>query len=242
MNAPSKIVIRRVLPVLIILLVFFLFYYTEIYKHFSYEQLQKSSLKLQQVVADHPILSPLIFITTYAISICLLLPLSLYFMLMAGFLFPQPWAALYALTGTVISCTTVYWIARTAWGDLIRRKANGFFYRMKLGFQEDATSYLLALRFLPILPFWATNIGPAIFNIPFGTYFWTTVVGLIPSRFIYTQAGRGLGVIFESGEPLSLGLILNSQMKVALICLAVFAVLLVVGRQIQKRWRGRATK
>jgi uncharacterized membrane protein YdjX (TVP38/TMEM64 family) len=241
-NLAAKIAIRRVLPALLILIAILLFYFFEVYRYFSYEQLKTSSLKMQQLVAAHPVLSPVVYIAVYALALCLLLPVSLYFLLLAGFLFPQPWCTIYSLIATIIGCTVVFLVARSAWGDLLRAKARGLFARMKQGFQEDATSYLLALRFASILPFWATNIGPALFEISFATYFWTTALGLIPSRFLYTQAGRGLEAILDSGAPLSLRVILNPQMEIALICLALFGLMPILFRQIQKRRRRRTAK
>jgi len=70
---------------------------------------------------------------------------------------------------------------------------------MDHGFQNNAASYLLFLRFVPLFPFWLVNLAPAFFKVQLSTYIWTTFVGIIPGSFVYTQAGSGLGVIFDEG-------------------------------------------
>lgn len=241
MNQTTKIALKRITPVALILAVLLTIYFTGLYRYFSYEQMERDSEKLQAIVESHPFLSPLLYIAAYFLVVTLLIPLSPYFSILGGFLFPQPWCSLYSLIATTAGCILTFLIARTTWGSTIRERSNTLFERMRRGFREDATSYLLAIRLSSILPFWVQNIGPALFKIPFRTYLWTTIIGLIPSRFVYTQAGRGLEELFASGEPISLSTILNPQMQIALIALALFATIPILYRQIRKRQRRRST-
>lgn len=235
MNLTAKIAIRRAAPVVVILAVIATLYFTGVYRDLSYEELKQNHRALQQRVDDHPILSPLIYIVIYTAAMSLLIPGSSYFSILGGFLFPQPWCLLYAQIATMTGCTVVFLVARTSWGDLLHNRQHALFDRIQRGFQEDATSYLLAMRLWPLLPFWVSNTAPAIFHIPLWTYLWTTFVGLIPGRVIYTQAGRGLRAIFTSDEPLTLHTILNREMRIAIAALALFACLLILYRQIRKR-------
>lgn len=239
MRRTTKVALKRIVPVAVVLGVLLTIYFTGIYRYFSYDQMERDSQRLQEIVYGHPILAPAIYISSYFLVVALLIPLSPYFSILGGFLWPQPWCSIFSLTATTCGCIVTFLIARTTWGDALKARSGTLFARMKRGFREDATSYLLAIRISSILPFWVQNIGPALFKIPLRTYVWTTIVGLIPSRFVYTQAGRGLGELFASGEPLSLRTILNPQMQIALIALAVFATIPILYRQIRKRQRAR---
>ena len=64
---------------------------------------------------------------------------------------------------------------------------------IKKGFQKNAFLYLLTLRFIPIVPFFAVNIAAAFFQIPFRTFFFGTFLGIIPAYFIYGSVGVELG-------------------------------------------------
>jgi len=96
---------------------------------------------------------------------------------------------------------------------------------MEGGFQKNAASYLLFLRFIPLFPFWLVNIAPAFFNVKTRTYIWTTFVGIIPGSYVYAQAGSGLGTIFEEGKSFSFNSVFNTQMNFALVLLALFSLI-----------------
>jgi uncharacterized membrane protein YdjX (TVP38/TMEM64 family) len=113
-------------------------------------------------------------------------------------------------------------VARTALKDLLERKST-YFLKMKKGFENNAWNYLLFLRLVPAFPFWLANLAPAFFGIPLFTFLWTTLVGLIPVSFLFAQTGAGMGSLLESGQEITLKNLLNPNIKVALISLAIFA-------------------
>ena len=92
---------------------------------------------------------------------------------------------------------------------------------MQEGFKKNKSRYLLVLRLLPIFPFWVVNLIPAFLNVNLRTYVWTTFIGIIPGAYIYTQAGSGLGVIFDRGDSFSMSAVLNPQLLIALTLLSL---------------------
>jgi uncharacterized membrane protein YdjX (TVP38/TMEM64 family) len=91
-------------------------------------------------------------------------------------------------------------VARTALGDLLRDRAGPAVARMRDGFHEDALSYLLALRLIPIFPFWLVNLVPALLGVSLRVFVIGTTLGIIPGSLVYASVGNGLGAIFEAGE------------------------------------------
>ncbi len=71
--------------------------------------------------------------------------------------------------------------------------------------QENALSYLLVLRLIPLFPFWLVNLVPALLGVPFRTYVIGTFLGIIPGAVVFTLAGAGLGSVFDTTEGFSLG-------------------------------------
>ena len=106
---------------------------------------------------------------------------------------------------------------------------------MEDGFRDNALSYLLVLRLVPLFPFWLVNLVPALLGVRLRIYVLGTFVGIIPGTFVYCLAGQGLGSVFESGETLTLSGILTPTMIAALAGLAGLALLPVA----YKRLRGR---
>ncbi|MBA3815833.1 MAG: VTT domain-containing protein, partial [Parachlamydiaceae bacterium] len=101
--------------------------------------------------------------------------------------------------------------------------------------QENAASYLLFLRFVPLFPFWLVNIAPAFFGVSLLTFVWTTLVGIFPGTLVFTLAGAGLEKILENNEPFSLSTIFNTQIKMALILLGITALVPIALKRFRKK-------
>lgn len=226
--------IKRWLPILIIVVLMVAAYATGITKYFSFETLQTYRREWVGLVSEHWLLAPLAYIGLYILVAALSLPVGLFLSLAGGFFFPQPWSTLYIVIGATIGATIVFLAAKTAFGDLLRKKAGPLLQKMETGFQKDAVSYLLFLRLVPLFPFWLVNLAPALFGIRLRTFIWTTFVGIIPGSFVFAQAGTGLGAILDAGGGFSFHSVLNLQVKIALVALGIFALLPILIKRLRK--------
>ena len=62
--------------------------------------------------------------------------------------------------------------------------------KLRDGFKENALSYLLFLRLVPVFPFWLVNLAPALLGVPLRTYVIGTAIGIIPGTIAFSVAGR----------------------------------------------------
>ncbi len=228
--------LRRSIPLLVIVALMLVAYFTGLDRFLSYDYFKLVHDDLKRWVAMHAASSVLLFILAYIVSTALSLPGGFILSLVGGFLFPIPLSTLYVIIGATIGATLLFYAARTALGDALHKKAGPFLKKMEKGFQEDAASYLLFLRFVPLFPFWLVNLAPAFFKVRASTYIWTTCVGIAPGAFVFTLAGSGLSAIFESKEGLSLNAIFNLKIKIALIALAVISLVPI----FIKKWKKNA--
>jgi uncharacterized membrane protein YdjX (TVP38/TMEM64 family) len=60
------------------------------------------------------------------------------------------------------------------------------------GIERDGAQYLLMLRLSPVVPFFAVNATMGLTRMRVGTFFWVSVVGILPSCFVYVLAGTQL--------------------------------------------------
>ncbi len=158
-----------------------------------------------------------------------------------GFLFGTVPAAAYAVVGATLGATILFLAARTAFADILRRKAKGpLFRRMQAGFQDDAFSYLLTLRLIPLFPFWLVNLVPALLGMRLRAYVLGTFLGIIPGSLVFAHVGAGLGAVFDRGESPDLGIIFEPRILSAIVALAVLALLPVVYKRYKAR-KGRHT-
>ena len=115
---------------------------------------------------------------------------------------------------------------RTVWQDARRR-----FLRNRLA--TDGFSYLLALRLVPLFPFWLVNLVPALFGMSLGAYVICTFVGILPGAIVYTSVGGGLGEFLDRGEKPDLHLAFQPHILLPLLGLGLLALVPVA----YKRWK-----
>lgn len=229
--------VKRYVPLGLLLCLMLGAYLSGAYHYFSFEMLKMKHHLFKEYVNQHPLTAPLLFIGIYIFSTALSIPGGLFLSLLGGFLFPQPWSTLLVVFGATIGALLLFLAAKTALGDLLKKKAGPFLLKMEKGFNENATNYMLFLRFVPLFPFWLVNLAPAFLGVPLWTYTWTTFLGIIPGAFVFTQAGRGLATILEQAM-FSVSAIFNFQLKIALVCLGVFALSpILIKKWIAKRKR-----
>jgi uncharacterized membrane protein YdjX (TVP38/TMEM64 family) len=227
--------IKKYIPFLIILTAMAIIYFSGLTQYLSFDTLRIYHTNLKIFVEEHPVSFPLLFCLTYIISTALSIPGAILLTLLGGYLFPQPFSTIYVVLSATIGATLIFLAARTALKDVLKKKAGPFLKKMEVGFKENAASYLLFLRFVPLFPFWLVNIAPAFFDVSVITFIWTTLVGIFPGTLVFTLAGGGLEKILENNEPFSLNTIFNFQIKMALILLGITALAPIVWKKFIKR-------
>jgi len=180
--------------------------------------------------ADRHFVAALVFaFAIYAGTVALSLPGGLVLSLAMGFIFGR-WVgtALVVLAATV-GATLVFLAARYLFADAARSRLGTLGQRINAGFTENAFSYLLFLRLVPLFPFFLVNLAPAFTSIPLRTYVLATLIGIVPGTFVYVNLGRALGRID------SLQGLVSQDTLVAFGLLGLFALLPVAW----KHWKGR---
>jgi len=213
-------------------------YFSGLGSYFTFDNLKAQRMNWAAKVDAHPILAPSLFILVYLLSVALSLPGATILSLLGGFLFGIPLSTIYVVIGATFGALVIFLAAKTALQDILRKKASTYLGKLEAGFNQNAASYLLFLRFIPLFPFWLINIAPAFFNVKWRTFVWTTFVGIIPGAYVYTQAGSGIGQILDNGETFSLSNVFNIQMRIALIALAIFSLVPILIKKFMQKRKG----
>lgn len=230
----SGATVRRLLPLIVIVALIGLAFALDLDEYLSFEALRQNREMLLGFVADRPLVAPLLFVVIYAAAVALSLPGALILTLAGGFMFGTAQATVLVVLGATIGACAIFLIARSALGDVLRAKAGPWLARMEAGFRENALSYLLVLRLVPIFPFWLVNLVPAFLGVPLRTFALATLVGIIPGSLVYSSVGAGLGAVFDQGGTPDLGIILKPEILLPIIGLALLALLPVA----HKWWKG----
>ncbi len=227
--------LRRFLPLAILLLAIVAAFALGLDDYLSLDQLERHRTQLLDWVERHPRSAPLAFILIYAAVVALSIPGGAILTMAGGFLFGVVAGASYVVIAATIGATIVFLIARTALGDSLRRRAAPGVCRMEAGFRENALNYLLFLRLIPVFPFWLVNLVPAFLGVPLTTFLVATLLGIIPGSLVYASVGNGLGAVFDAGGRPDLGIIFEPEIILPILGLAVLALLPVLYKKIRAR-------
>lgn len=210
----------KYLPLILILILIPTIYFTGIYHEFTFESIKEKHLMLQDYVQNHPVLSPVIFIAVYIVSILLILPDATLLTLLAGYLFPFSLALSYTLFSETIGAYLFFLIV----GNAIPPAKKSFLKKMSEKFRSHASSYLLSLRFPHIIPYVLINSIAAYFKVRHWTFIWTTFVGVIPLNYLLIGEGHGLAKVFAEERHFTWVDIFNTHVQIALIVCALLAL------------------
>ena len=138
------------------------------------------------------------------------------------------------MLGGTAGAVLLFLAARTALGRPIGRRAEPLLSRIRPGLERDGFSYLLALRLIPVVPFWLLNLAPALVGMRLAPYALATLIGIIPGTLVFASIGAGIGGVLEAGRQPDLSVILSPRVIVPLLGLALLSLLPVAWR----RWKG----
>jgi uncharacterized membrane protein YdjX (TVP38/TMEM64 family) len=234
-NDNKRAWLQRWLPLACLVAGFAAFFAFGLHRYLTFETLRAHRADLIEWVAARPVLAPVAYMAVYAVVVAFSLPGAAVLTVTGGFLFGTVLGAAYAVVGATIGAVVVFLAARTALGGILRAKTGGAIKRMEDGFREDAFSYLLVLRLVPLFPFFVVNLVPAFLGVRLGTYTLATVIGIIPGALVYASVGSGLGAVFDAGKTPDLGILFTAPILLPIVGLALLAMVPVAYKRFKKK-------
>jgi uncharacterized membrane protein YdjX (TVP38/TMEM64 family) len=228
--------LRRFLPLLVLVAGLLVFLALGGHRYISLSTLEAHREALLSLVAAHGVAAVLGFIAAYAVMVAFSVPGAAVMTVASGFLFGTLGGAACSVLGATLGSIALFLAARTALGDLLRARAGPALARMRAGFQEDALSYLLVLRLVPLFPFWLVNLVPALLGVSLKVFVVGTFFGIMPGSLVYSSVGNGLGALFEAGEAENIeDAIYQPEVLLPIIGLIALSLLPVIYKKVKKR-------
>jgi uncharacterized membrane protein YdjX (TVP38/TMEM64 family) len=159
----------------------------------------------------------LIYVATAAIS----LPFGGVLTLAAGALFGFWWGLLLAMVSATTGALAGFVVSRYLFHDRVERRFGARLAPIKEGLRKEGAFYLFSLRMVPVFPYWLANLLMGLTKMPAFTFWWVSVLGLIPIEAAYVFAGTQLADAANSR-----GHVLSFNLVAALLGLAVLPLLL----------------
>jgi uncharacterized membrane protein YdjX (TVP38/TMEM64 family) len=190
--------LKRAIPLIVVLVVPLVAYAFGLQRYASLEALARHYDSLSEMISAHYALAVAAYIAIYTAAIALSLPLGLVLTLSGGLLLGWQVSAPATVVGATAGASILFLIARSSLGHSLAQQAGPWLDKLAEGFRQDAFSYLLFLRLVPAVPFVICNLVPAVLGVPFSTYVFATLLGIIPATFAYSFAGSGLGSVISA--------------------------------------------
>lgn len=211
------------------------FFAFDLHSYVTFDTLKQNRQWLMGQVDENRLVTTLAFIAIYAAIAGFSLPGAAVTSITGGFLFGLWFGTVWNVIGATTGATLLFLAARTVFADILHAKAGPWLKKVETQFQENAFSYLLFLRLVPVFPFFAVNLVPAFLGVSLRTFVVTTFVGIIPGGFVYTSFGAGLGAIFDRGDAFSASQAVTPEIVVGLVGLSVLSLLPIA----VKMWRAK---
>jgi uncharacterized membrane protein YdjX (TVP38/TMEM64 family) len=225
--------LARFLPLIIVAGVAALIFATGLNRYLSLEALKENHGALAGFVGERYALAALAFVGVYIAATSASLPGAAFLSLAGGLMFGAVAGTGLIVIGATIGAIILFIAAKSALGASILERAGPTVKRMEEGFRENAFSYLLILRLVPLFPFFLVNIAPAAFNMKLRDFALATFIGIIPGAFAYASAGAGLGAVIEKGGEVSLdGLLTDPKILTPIVALSLLAILPIVLKRL----------
>jgi uncharacterized membrane protein YdjX (TVP38/TMEM64 family) len=202
-------------------------------RYVSLDQLRARREALEALVLAHPFLSLGLYLLVYVVLIGISFPGALVMTLTGGFLF-GPWiGGPAAAIGATLGACVIFLICRNATGDFLRDRAGPTAARIEKGVEQNAFLYLLTLRLIPVMPFWAVNLAAGFVEIPLRTFALATLIGILPVSVAYALLGSDLHQVFRRGEAIHAGMFLRPEVLIPLFALALLALVPLAWRRLR---------
>ncbi len=231
---PDKPLALRLLPLVLIAAGIAAFFIFDLDRFLSFEALKEHREFLIGWTSENQVLAAIIFMAAYCVMVAFSLPGAVWATLAGGFLFGTVEASLYVVSSATLGAVAIFLIARYALADFFKSKAGGAIVKMEAGFRENALSYMLVLRLVPLFPFWLVNLVPAFLGVPLRTFIIGTFFGIIPGSVVYCSVGNGLGAVFDSGGTPDLGIIFKPEILAPILGLAALSMIPIVYKRLRR--------
>jgi uncharacterized membrane protein YdjX (TVP38/TMEM64 family) len=214
---------RRFLPLLILIVLavaaFFLL------RGFGWDSLARHQAQLADWVGVHPVESAGLFVAAYIATAALSLPQGALLTVAGGLLFGTVLGCALTITGATIGASILLLVVRSAFAQTLERHRDRIPRQVQTRLARDGFLYLLALRLVPLFPFWVVNLAAAIAGIRLAVFVPATFLGIAPASFVLSSIGSGVGTILAQGRTPDLSVLFSARILLPLLGLALLSLL-----------------
>ncbi|HCP83473.1 MAG: hypothetical protein CMM04_08250 [Rhodopirellula sp.] len=139
--------------------------------------------------------------------------------------FPYYLAVLFVTISATIGATCGMLLSRYLFRDMLRRWFGERFKQFDELWQRDGTWFLVSMRLAPYVPFFTINVFSGLTNMKVRTFFWVTLIAILPATMVNLFVGSQLEPLREIADN-GIPSLLTWELVVALSILAVMPLVI----------------
>jgi len=198
----------------------------ELNRLFSLETLAAQRQAITAYRHEHPLRAALWFCAIYVAFSALALPGAVALTLLGGAVFgPLQGAVLSCLAATGGACLA-FLLVRHLLRAPLKRRYGGPLQKIDARMRRDGAWYLLALRLVPVVPFFLVNLAMGIGPMRLRVFAAVSLIGMLPGAFLYANAGRQLATLRTPADALS---------PETILALTLIGLFLLLGRLLRRK-------
>lgn len=186
------------------------------------DQLKDSRDALVGAYQAQPLPTLLAFFGVYVLATAVSIPGAVILTLAAGAIFGLGTGLLVVSFASSLGALLAFLVSRHLLRDTIQARLGQRLAPINEGVRRDGTFYLLALRLVPVFPFWLVNLLMGLTPIGAGRFYLVSQIGMLAGTAVYVNAGTQLAAIGSAADILTPGL-LGSLVLLGLFPLAAKA-------------------
>lgn len=213
------------------------FFISGSYRYLTLPSLQHYHHFLKVWTEQHYFSAAIIYTALFTALIACGIPVATLLGLLGGFLFGHV-GVIYAALGTTLGGIILYSAVKYSFAATIEKRQTQWLKKFEAGFKTHAFRYLLSLRLIPVLPCWVSNIAAGLFNVNFFAFATATLLGILPSTYIYVLTGRSLNILLLDKNFSTANLLLKPSISIPILLLIFMTLAPMLWKFLRKNTPG----
>jgi uncharacterized membrane protein YdjX (TVP38/TMEM64 family) len=165
--------------------------------------LKDKQQSFQEYCAQNPVQAIAAYFGLYVLLTALSIPGATVATLAGGALFGLWLGSVIVLFAASVGATLAFLASRYLLQDWVRNYFRKQFDTVDKRFSRDCALYLFTLRLVPVFPFFIVNLLVGLTTMRTWTYYWVSLLGMLPGTVVRVNAGTQLGQIDSLYEIMS---------------------------------------
>lgn len=200
-------------------------------RHIDWDTVSRHQAELKAWAGAHPVFAAVSFMLAYIATAALSLPHGALLTVLGGFLFGAPAGCALTVIGATTGGAILMLGIRNLFAGTLRRHQHRIPEAVRGPLATDGFSYLLAVRFLPAVPFWLVNLAAAAVGLRLTAFVPATLIGIVPISYVFSSMGEGIGEILAQGGRPDMLVLFQPRILLPLLGLAAITIVSAVFRR-----------